>query len=96
MAGQGASSCRPKSIGLDPGWRNFTTPCGKNWRTSTHPSNRTLRMESLENRALLSVTMAPTISGTVYEDTTGAGIIANDTPLANVTVHLWRDGGVDI
>src|SRR5208282_327613 len=60
---------------------------------SSTQNRRGLRFESLEIRSLLSATVLPTISGTVYEDPTGAGVIADDYPLANVTLNLFRDGG---
>jgi uncharacterized repeat protein (TIGR01451 family) len=60
---------------------------------SLREGRRGLRFESLETRSMLSATVLPTISGTVYEDPTGAGVIADDYPLANVTLKLWRDGG---
>ena len=60
--------------------------CGNN--------RRSLRLESLETRSLLSATVLPTISGIVYQDTAGAGVVvAGDPTVANVTVNLFRDGG---
>ena len=37
--------------------------------------------------------MPTTISGFVYQDPTGAGVLANDVGVANITVNLWHDGG---
>ncbi len=64
-------------------------------RRSASPGqkHRGLRFESLEGRSLLSATVLPSISGIVYEDPTGAGLVGNDIPLANITLNLWRDGG---
>ena len=57
-------------------------------------NRRSLRLESLETRSLLSATVLPTISGVVYQDTAGAGVLAaGDPAVANVTVSLFRDGG---
>ena len=60
---------------------------------SSARNRRGLSFESLETRSLLSATMLPSISGIVYQDPTGSGVISNDSPLANITVNLWRDGG---
>jgi large repetitive protein len=62
-------------------------------KVSLRQAGRGLRIESLETRSLLTATVLPTISGTVYEDPTGGGVISNDYPLGNVTLNLWRDGG---
>ncbi len=62
-------------------------------RASSRQKLRGLRFESLETRSLLSATVPVAISGIVYEDPTGAGLISNDSRLANITVNLWRDGG---
>ena len=63
-------------------------------RSSSSVRNRRgLGFESLETRSLLSATVPAAISGIVYEDPTGAGVLANDSRLANVTVNLFRDGG---
>ncbi len=48
---------------------------------------RELRFESLESRSLLSATVLPSISGIVYQE---AG---SETPLPNITVNLWSNGG---
>ena len=69
-------------------------PLGRKGRAGSAGRNRReLRFESLETRSLLSATVLPSISGIVYQDPTGAGVIANDTRLANITINLFRDGG---
>ncbi len=62
-------------------------------RASSRQKLRGLRFESLETRSLLSAPVPVAISGIVYEDPTGAGLISNVSRLANITVNLWRDGG---
>jgi large repetitive protein len=57
------------------------------------PKRRTLRVERLENRALLSVTVLPSISGTIVHNMSQSGLVGTNTPLAGVTVKLYRDGG---
>ena len=54
---------------------------------------RPLSFEPLETRSLLSATIAPSISGVVFNDAKHDGLVADGTPLANVTVNLFRDGG---
>ncbi|MGP0100826.1 MAG: hypothetical protein ACLPUT_04285, partial [Solirubrobacteraceae bacterium] len=66
------------------------TALGRKRRSAPSGLNRRgLRFESLETRSLLSATMLPTISGIVYQNLTGS----SQTPLANVTINLWSDGG---
>ena len=65
----------------------------KRHNASSGQKRRGLHFESLETRSLLSATMLPSISGVVYEDPTGSGVVSNDIALANITVNLWRDGG---
>ena len=65
------------------GRKRRSAPSGRN--------NRGLRFESLETRSLLSATILPTISGTVYQNLTGGS--SAPMPLANITVNLWHDGG---
>lgn len=66
-------------------------------RRSCGSHRRSLRLESLETRSLLSATVLPTISGVVYQDTPGAGVYAaGDPTVANATVNLFRDGGQGI
>ena len=50
---------------------------------------RTLRLEPLENRSLLSANVLGTISGVAFYDPTGAGLTAGDTRLSGVTVELY-------
>ncbi len=55
---------------------------------------RTLRLEPLESRSLLSATIPGTISGVAFYDPTGSGqLTAGDTRLSGVTVELYRNGG---
>ncbi len=63
-------------------------------RKVSRPKNgRSLRIESLETRSLLSATVLPTISGVVYQDMSGGALTATDPRVANATVNLFRDGG---
>jgi uncharacterized repeat protein (TIGR01451 family) len=54
---------------------------------------RSLRLEHLENRSLLSVSVPAVISGVAFYDPTGSGLTAGDTRLSGVTVKLFKDGG---
>jgi len=54
-----------------------------------HGENRRLFLEPLECRCLL----AGVISGTLVEDLTGNGITADDPPIADRAVNLYRDDG---
>ena len=54
---------------------------------------RTLRLEPLESRNLLSVSVPAAISGVVFYDPNGSGLTASDQRLAGVTVQLWLDDG---
>ena len=54
---------------------------------------RVLRFESLEGRSMLSVTLLPTISGTVFHDLNQNGVNNNEPGLPGVTLNLYRDGG---
>ena len=58
-----------------------------------HLHGRSLQLEPLENRSLLSVSMPAMISGVAFYDPTGSGLTASDTRLSGVTVKLFRDGG---
>lgn len=53
---------------------------------------RRLKMESLENRALMAVDLA-VITGTAFDDLTGNGLTADDTRIQGATVQLYRDNG---
>lgn len=53
---------------------------------------RRLKMESLENRALMAVDLA-VITGTAFDDLTGNGLTGDDTLIAGATVQLYRDNG---
>ncbi|MGA2254372.1 MAG: SdrD B-like domain-containing protein, partial [Thermoguttaceae bacterium] len=70
------------------------TALGRKRRSASSNQNRRgLRFESLETRSLLSATVLPSIGGIVYQDPTGNGVTSNYTPLANITINLFRDGG---
>jgi uncharacterized repeat protein (TIGR01451 family) len=53
---------------------------------------RSLRVEPLEGRNLLSVSMLGTISGVCYYDPSGGSLTASDTRLSGVTVELFNAG----
>lgn len=55
--------------------------------------SRRLGYESLEGRVVLSASPGAIITGTVYNDLTGAGQTSDGPGMANVTVKLWSDGG---
>ncbi len=55
-------------------------------------SRRRLKMESLENRALMAVDLA-VITGTSFDDLTGNGLTVDDTLISGATVQLYRDNG---
>ena len=54
---------------------------------------RGLRFESLESRSLLSATLLPSISGVVYQNLTGSSLAGSNSPLPNIAINLFRDGG---
>ncbi len=54
---------------------------------------RSLRLEPLENRTLLSVNVLGSISGVAYYNPSGTGLTSSATRLSNVTVTLYKDGG---
>jgi EF hand len=55
-------------------------------------NRRRLKMESLENRALMAVDLA-VISGTAFDDLTNNGLTGDDTTISGATVQLYRDNG---
>ena len=75
--------------------RSFGGLFGKSRRKSARASLRrpVLRFETLESRSLLSVTLLPTISGTVYHDLNANGVDSGEPGVAGVTVTLFQDNG---
>lgn len=54
---------------------------------------RQLRLESLETRTLLAFDSLAAIAGNVFVDLTDDAFSGDDLPLADIAVHLYRDGG---
>ena len=75
--------------------RSFGRLFGKNRRKTARETTRgqVLRFETLEVRSLLSVTLLPTISGTVFHDLNGNGVDNGEPGLAGITVTLFQDNG---
>ena len=72
----------------------FGTPTRKAFRQGRgRGQRRTLRLEPLESRNLLSVSVPAAISGVAYYDATGSGLTASSQRLSGVTVQLWLNGG---
>jgi uncharacterized repeat protein (TIGR01451 family) len=75
--------------------RSFGKLFGGNRRKTAGETTRrqVLRFETLESRSLLSVTLLPTISGSVFQDLNGNGVDNGEPALAGVTVTLFQDNG---
>ena len=75
--------------------RSFGRLFGKNRRKTVRetPRGQVLRFETLETRSLLSITLLPTISGTVFHDLNGNGVDNGEPGVAGVTVTLFEDNG---
>ncbi|MDX1930827.1 MAG: hypothetical protein SFV81_30160 [Pirellulaceae bacterium] len=76
-------------------WQRVVNSFSWNKRTQENRrshSRRRLKMESLENRALMAVDLA-VISGTAFDDLTNNGLTGDDTLIAGATVQLYRDNG---
>jgi uncharacterized repeat protein (TIGR01451 family) len=75
--------------------RSFRKLFGSNRRKTVRETTRRqlLRFETLEVRSLLSVTLLPTISGTVFHDLNGNGVDNGEPGLAGITVTLLEDNG---
>jgi uncharacterized repeat protein (TIGR01451 family) len=75
--------------------RSFGRLFGKDRRKTAGETGRrqVLRFETLETRSLLSVTLLPTISGTVFQDLNGNGVDSGEPGLAGVNVTLFEDNG---
>ncbi len=75
--------------------RSLGTLFSKNRRKTARetPRGQVLRFEALEARSLLSVTLLPTISGTVFHDLNGNGVDNGEPGVPAVTVSLLQDNG---
>ncbi len=79
-------------------WQRVLKSFSWNQRSQEHrrtQSRRRLKMESLENRALMAVDLA-VISGTAFDDVTGNGLTGDDTLISGATVQLYRDNGDNV
>jgi len=74
-------------------WKSWFRDVARGRLLRNDRRRRQLRLESLESRALLAADSLASIAGIAFVDLTDNGLTADDSPLAGVMVHLYRDGG---